>query len=457
MMGNWFGSSGIRGSYDIISPEFALELGTAVGKHFNLQKPVFIASDVRATGDILKANFMSGYSSFSGDIIDIGLCPTPVLSYLSAISETLGIMVTASHNPPGHNGFKLFWKGGECNEETEAEIEEFMDSSDSEQRSSNWNLVGMNSFISTNRIIDHFVNYLNDQLHIPSNQSKIELDCANNVPSLLSPVSFEKLGFNNVILINKDLDATFPGRLSEPTLDNLHELIDRVISEEADLGIAHDGDGDRFTIIDENGHLIKATTLINFFIDNLDYSDPKKRTIYLTSDCTNEAVNIAKRNGAIVKTSRIGRNREHITEDGVLFLAEPNKLIFPDFGNWIDGLYPVLKLLEICKRSKISEIMLKYENRKTLRRAYKISNEKKKAFYQHINKLPSLWANVIERSIAIDGLKLFLTDKTSVLIRSSGTEAKVKFYLEADSEDQNEKLLNLIKEELNLTGEGVEC
>ena len=92
-----------------------------------------------------------------------------------------------------------------------------------------------------------------------------------------------------------------------------------------------------------------------------------------------------------------------------------------------------------------------------MRRAYKISNEKKKAFYQHINKLPSLWANVIERSIAIDGLKLFLTDKTSVLIRSSGTEAKVKFYLEADSEDQNEKLLNLIKEELNLTGEGVEC
>ena len=72
MMGKWFGSSGIRGSYNIISPEFALKLGMAVGKYFNLQKPVFIASDIRATGDILKINFMSGYSSLSGDIIDIG-------------------------------------------------------------------------------------------------------------------------------------------------------------------------------------------------------------------------------------------------------------------------------------------------------------------------------------------------------------------------------------------------
>ena len=151
-MGKWFGSSGVRGSYDVISPEFALKLGMAVGKTFNLEKPVFIASDIRATGDIHKSSFMSGYSSFSGDIIDIGLCPTPVLSYMSDISETLGIMVTASHNPPGHNGFKLFWRGGECNEETEAKIEQFMESldlggEDLEKDDSSWNSVGMNSSV----------------------------------------------------------------------------------------------------------------------------------------------------------------------------------------------------------------------------------------------------------------------------------------------------------------------
>ncbi|MHA1947201.1 MAG: hypothetical protein ACXADW_15060 [Candidatus Hodarchaeales archaeon] len=461
-MGKWFGSSGVRGSYDVISPEFALILGIAVGKVFNLQKAVFIASDIRATGDIQKSSFMSGYSSFSGDIIDIGLCPTPVLSYMSEISETLGIMVTASHNPPGHNGFKLFWRGGECNEETEAKIEQFMDllelgEETIKESAFSWNSVGMNSSIAANRIIDHFVNFLIDKVRMRDNQTKIVLDCANNVPSLLSPLSLEKLGFSNVILINNDLDATFPGRLSEPTLDNLQELIQRVIDEKADLGVAHDGDGDRFTIIDENGYLIKATTLINFFTDNLDYSDPKRKIIYLTSDCTKEAVNIAEKHGAIVKISRIGRNREHINEEGVLFLAEPNKLIFPELGNWIDGLYPVLKLLEICKDQKISEIMSEYENRKTLRRAYKISTSEKEGLSDNIQKLPSLWADLIEKSVSIDGLKLFLTDNSSILIRSSGTEPKVKFYLESDADEQNLKLIALLKEELNLTGEGVEC
>ncbi|MCK4848440.1 MAG: hypothetical protein KAT16_05415 [Candidatus Heimdallarchaeota archaeon] len=461
-MGKWFGSSGVRGSYDVISPEFALKLGMAVGKTFNLEKPVFIASDIRATGDIHKSSFMSGYSSFSGDIIDIGLCPTPVLSYMSDISETLGIMVTASHNPPGHNGFKLFWRGGECNEETEAKIEQFMESldlgeEDLEKDDFSWNSVGMNSSVESHRIIDHFVNFLKDKIDISYNGSKIVLDCANNVPNLVSPLSLEKLGFKNVILINEVLDSTFSGRLSEPTLDNLQELIEKVNSEEADLGVAHDGDGDRFTIIDEKGHLIKATTLINFFIDNLDYSNPTRRTVYLTSDITSEASNIAKKHGAIVKTSRIGRNREHVNEEGVLFLAEPNKLIFPEIGNWIDGLYPVLKLLEISKNRKISEIMSEYENRKTLRRAYIVSTTEKEEIYDHIEKLPTLWADLIERSVNLDGLKMYTTDNSSILIRFSGTEPKVKFYLESDTEDQNLKLIALIQEELNLTGEGVEC
>ncbi len=461
-MGKWFGSSCVRGSYDVISPEFALKLGMAVGKTFDLQKPVFIASDIRITGDIQKSSFMSGYSRYSGDIIDIGLCPTPVLSYMSEISETLGIMVTASHNPPGHNGFKLFWRGGECREETEEKIEQFMESLNLgkeilEKNGSSWKSVGMNSSAITSRIIDHFVNFINDKINTSNKKAKIVLDCANNVPNLVSPLSLEKLGFKNVILINEDLDPTFPGRPSEPTLDNIQELIEKVISEEADLGVAHDGDGDRFTIVDEKGHLVKATTLINFYIDNLDYSDPAKRIVYLTSDCTSEAKIIAKKHGAIVKTSRIGRNREHVNEEGVLFLAEPNKLIYPEIGNWIDGLYPVLKLLEITNERNISEIMSEYENRKTLRRAYKISTDEKDRIYDHIENLPTLWADLIEKSINLDGLKLYLTDNSSILIRFSGTELKVKFYLESDTDDQNRKLIALIQEELNLTGEGVEC
>ena len=110
-MPRWFGSSGIRGSYQYINPEFAMNLGKAVGKVFIKKYLSFIASDIRATSNLLKSSFLSRFSSESGSIVDIGLAPTPVLSYISHYKKTLGIMLTASHNPPSNNGFKLLLLG----------------------------------------------------------------------------------------------------------------------------------------------------------------------------------------------------------------------------------------------------------------------------------------------------------------------------------------------------------
>ncbi len=461
-MGKWFGSSGVRGDYDTITPEYGYNLGRAVGKTFFLENSVYIGSDIRATGDILKFCFMSGFSSHSGKITDIGRVPTPVVSFLSDINDTLGIMITASHNPPGHNGFKLFWKGGECNESTEAKIEEnnlsttsFADSGESNGLS--WHLVGNNTFSSTHNIINQFSEYLTKSVQISNTEIRIALDCANNVPNLVTPLILKKLGFNSVYSINTHLDFTFPGRPSEPTRENLQALIENVKEDERDIGIAHDGDGDRFAIINEKGDLVKATTLINFFIDHLKYSDKKENVIYLTSDCTQDAVKLAEKYGATVKISRIGRNREHINEKNVLFLAEPNKLIFPSFGKWIDGLYPVLRLLEITKGHKLSSVLNEYEKRKIIRVAFKITEEKKKQIKETIQELPTLWSHKISRIDELDGLKVYLKDHSCLLIRLSGTEPKVKFYLESETETKNNSLLIDIKKEFNLTSTGLDC
>ncbi len=461
-MGQWFGSSGVRGTYFEISPNFGFKLGMAVGETFKLNKPVYIASDIRATGDILKFCFMSGFSSVSGNIIDIGLNPTPVLSYMSDIQDTLGIMITASHNPPGNNGFKLFWRGGECKEAIEEKIEEKMRSStfpdiNYAHNQSEWNSVGTGSFTNPKPIIDNYIALLIQKLKIPKTDLKLVIDCANNVPNLVTPLVLKRLGFMTVTEINSHLDATFPGRPSEPTTENLQGLISRVTEEKADVGIAHDGDGDRFAIINEKGKLIKATTLINFFIDHLDYSNTDKGVVYLTSDCTNEAVSIAKQHGAIVKNSRIGRNREHVNEPKVIFLAEPNKLVFPELGNWIDGLFPVLKLIEIVRKQKLSVVMQRYEQRKTLRKAFIYSQSDMQYFHDHIQNLPSLWSQQIERVIKLDGLKLYLKNNSSVLIRFSGTEPKVKFYLESESDSMNNNLLSKLISEFNFQGKCLDC
>ncbi|MHA2095547.1 MAG: hypothetical protein ACW98F_13085 [Candidatus Hodarchaeales archaeon] len=462
IMGQWFGSSGVRGTYAEISPTFGFKLGMAVGETFKLDNPVFIASDIRATGDILKFCFMSGFSAVSGDIIDIGLNPTPVLSYMSDVKNTLGIMITASHNPPGNNGFKLFWKGGECKEAIEELVEEKIRSStipgsNYSSKEQNWESVGTGSFTNPKPIINDYISHLIRNLNIEFTDSKVVIDCANNVPNFVTPRTLKKLGFSDVIEINKTLDSTFPGRPSEPTAENLQGLISRVIDENANIGIAHDGDGDRFAIIDESGNLIRATTLINFFLDHLDYSKVSRGVVYLTSDCTSEAESIAVNHGAIVKTSRIGRNREHVNESGVIFLAEPNKLVFPDLGNWIDGLFPTLKLIEIVGKQRISAVMEKYEKRRTLRKAFTYSESERQPIHNKLENLPSLWSEQVKTVIKLDGLKLQLKNASSILIRFSGTEPKVKFYIESNSHSENTKLLVKLKAELNLQGSGLDC
>jgi phosphomannomutase len=405
---------------------------------------------------------MSGYSSSSGTIIDIGLKPTPVLSYISSCEKTLGVMVTASHNPPSNNGFKFFLNGSECGETFEKQVErelqlEHDTPNFTTSMLNSWDNAGECIYYRKNNLIDDYLNYLFSKIQIKNFDYKIILDCTNNVPNLVSPRAFQHLGFKDVITINDNLDASFPGRPSEPSSENLNLLKRKMIEEKADIGIAHDGDGDRFAIIDEEGNFVSSTSLICFFIDHLDYSDPNRTKIILTSDCTKQAVELVEKNGGIVILNQIGRNREFVNDNNVLFLAEPNKLIFPNLGKWIDGLFPVLKLLEKPRLKKISDLLEPYNERKILRKAFTIAEGDRIHIKQIIENLPDLWSNKIVEISSLDGLKLKLEDDSSILIRFSGTEPKVKFYIESSSKDKNEDILKEIISEFEFNTLGIDC
>ena len=439
-----------------------MNLGMAVGKMFQTSKPAYIASDVRFTSDLLKTCFISGFSYYSGTMIDIGLSPTPVISYITSFrDDTLGVMVTASHNPPSHNGFKFFLNGKECGEDFETKVEnslhyEIERPTTNKMSLHSWKNVGTTKYENSIIYIDDYVNYLRSKITIKNQDKKIILDCANNVPNLVSPYVLKSLGFN-VITINDKLDATFSGRSSEPTSENLSTLKKRVIEEDADIGIAHDGDGDRFAIIDEEGNFVNSTTIINFFLDHLDYSNQNRRKIVLTSDCSNQAFEIAETHGAEIITSRIGRNREYVNDNEILFLGEPNKLLFPELGKWIDGLYPVLKLIEISKSKKISNLLAPYNKRKILRKAFKIAEKERPRVNSLLETLPKLWEDKISNLSLLDGLKLFLKEKSSALIRFSGTEPKIKFYIESHSIEKNWDILSQLTTEFELNTKGIDC
>ncbi|MFX0205111.1 MAG: hypothetical protein ACFFDT_03935 [Candidatus Hodarchaeota archaeon] len=461
-MPSWFGSSGIRGSYDEITPFLSLNLGIAVSKSFQSSAPAYIASDIRFTSDLLKACFKSGFSYSSGTIIDIGLCPTPVISYITSInSNSLGVMVTASHNPPSNNGFKFFLNGGECGEIFETEVEKNLQNllkGENSRRGpqNSWKSVGTSKYDNSKTYINEYINYLNSKIRISKLKIKLILDCATNVPNLVSPDVFKRLGVD-VVTINETLNPTFPGRPSEPSSANLSDLKKAVVEEGADIGVAHDGDGDRFAIIDEKGNFVNSTAIISFFCDNLDYSNPDRRSVVLTSDCTQQSLDIVEKKGAELIISRIGRNRDFVNEEKFIFLAEPNKLLFPDLGKWIDGLFPVLKLLEISQARQISKALAPYDKRKILRKAFKISNGDRIRETKLINDLPDLWSKKITKTSVLDGLKIYFKDNSSVLIRFSGTEPKIKFYIESDSESKNHDILVTLKKFFDLRSAGFDC
>ncbi len=461
-MTRWFGSSGIRGPFHKINPSFCMKFGIAVGKTLKTDTTAYIASDIRKTSDLLKSSIMSGYSSESGSIIDIGLAPTPVLAYLSYCKENLGIMITASHNPPSNNGIKLFLNGTECKEAIEFRIEEtlekeFVKLDRSLISKDSWKDVGLISHERNEVHFDSYFKFILKSIKIDNLAMKVVLDCANNVPNLTSPQILKNIGVKSLITINNDMDAFFLGRPSEPSAENLNTLKQTVIRENADIGIAHDGDGDRFAIIDEKGHFVNPTAIISFFADHFNYSNQNRNTVVLSSDCTKQTKDIVEKKGGIVIQSKIGRNREFVDNNNILFLAEPNKLIFPEFSKWIDGLFPVLKLLKLSQLNPISEIMKEYDKRKVLRKAVAITDKERPRIFELVKNLPENWSKDIRDISELDGMKLFFKDNSIVLIRFSGTESKIKFYIESPSIKKNIAILGKLVKEFDFDSTGFDC
>ncbi|GGY37551.1 phosphoglucosamine mutase [Bacterioplanes sanyensis] len=261
MARRYFGTDGIRGRVGTapITPEFVMKLGWAAGKVFAQQgkSRILIGKDTRISGYMFESALEAGLSAAGVDIGLLGPIPTPGIAYLTrTFRAQAGIVISASHNPFYDNGIKFFSADGQkLPDETELAIEHWLDQE--------MTCVESDQLGKAQRIDDAAGRYIEfckgtaNSLNLRG--LKVVLDCAHGATYQIAPAVFRELGAQVIAMgnqpdglnINADVGSTEPEALRQ-----------RVLAEQADLGIAFDGDGDRVMMVDHCGELIDGDQLL---------------------------------------------------------------------------------------------------------------------------------------------------------------------------------------------------
>ncbi|MEM4398272.1 MAG: hypothetical protein QXV18_00485, partial [Candidatus Nitrosocaldus sp.] len=248
-----FGTNGVRGVFGKdLTLDLALRLSYALATYYR-EGPLLLAYDGRYSSPLIADVVKAGLNTMGIDVHDAGLVPTPCLQYCTKrLGYRGGVMITASHNPPEYNGIKVMASDGvEIAREDEFMIEEIYFSNKFMQSK------GIGRDERLNNAVDIYlqgITSLVDVDRIRSKGLKVVVDLGNGAQAVAASRLLNMLGCK-VVALNERIDGSFPGRGSEPTVDNLGELTTRVRDSSADLGVAYDGDGDRSIFCDEQGNI----------------------------------------------------------------------------------------------------------------------------------------------------------------------------------------------------------
>ena len=248
MARRYFGTDGVRGVVgEFLTPELVERLGraatlwTAAGR-------VFIGRDTRASGVELEEAFARGVISGGGSAVLGGVLPTPAVALLAL---DLGVVISASHNPPEYNGVKFFdARGRKLSDESEEQIEALLAAAPSSEQGDIDRVE-----IATDSYLEHILDRFGSEL----SGLRIAVDCANGAYSGLAPRAVEQLGASVVTMANEPDGTNINVECGATDMRALQRL---VTEERCDLGIAFDGDGDRMLAVDERGEALDGDQIV---------------------------------------------------------------------------------------------------------------------------------------------------------------------------------------------------
>jgi phosphoglucosamine mutase len=428
MTRKYFGTDGIRGTVGQapITPDFVMRLAHAVGRVLRQSEKhpvVLIGKDTRISGYMLESALESGFNSAGVDVVLLGPVPTPAVAYLTrARRASLGVVISASHNPYDDNGIKFFSaKGTKLTDDWELAVEKLVDEAPV------W--VSSAELGKAKRLDDAAGRYIEFCKSTFSNEfslkgMKIVVDAAHGAAYQIAPKVFHELGADVIAIgcspdglnINKDVGATHP-----------EALVAAVKLHQADYGVALDGDADRLQFVDREGRLYNGDELLYLMVTDRIARDEVVPGVVGTL-MTNMAVELA------IKAKNIEFVRSKVGDRYVLEVLQEKKWLLGGEGSGHllaldkhttgDGLISALQVLQACVATGrtmaelLSDVVLFPQVLINVR----------------LGKDQNWQANT-QLSKAIQEVEAELGQSGRVLIRASGTEPLVRVMVEARSQE----------------------
>ncbi len=316
------------------------------------EQTIIVARDGRHSGDELLQALKEGLLSSGRDVIDIGMVPTPLLYFATHyLQSNSGVMLTGSHNPSNYNGLKIVLAGDSLHGD---EITELYN------RIRRRDLLSGEGSESSADIMADYINNITGDIAL-AQPLKVVLDAGNGIAGGVAPLLFQALGCE-VIGLHCEVDGDFPNHHPDPSKpENLVDLQEAVIKEQADVGFAFDGDGDRLGVVDSLANIIWADRQMMLFSKDVLSRHPGADIIFDVK-CSRHLQKTIKQNDGRPIMWRTGHSfiKAKMKETGALLAGEQSGHIFfkERWYGFDDGLYAAARLLEILSNnvSKSAEI-----------------------------------------------------------------------------------------------------
>ncbi len=430
-MGVFFGTDGIRGK---VNEDLSLDTAMKIGNALSMLKhnpTIVIGADTRISNSYLAIGVASGAMKGGANVIDIGVCPTAGIAYITKqIKADYGVVISASHNSAEYNGIKIFnGDGYKLGDKEEERIERCF----IHEKVNAFPEIG--SYVQNFNLTKIYKKYLVECSERKLNGIKIVLDCAFGASHRIAPEVFRTLGAEVIatncmedgLKINLNCGAVHPENLAK-----------KVLKYKADVGFSFDGDSDRLIAVDEKGHIIDGDMIIYALSKFYKKNGKLKKNIAVGTSHTNMAIEFALKEAGIdlIRTD-IGDKyvlQKLLEQDLSIGGEQSGHIIIKDLATTGDGILTAI----------IVANMILAEN-KTFSEALDVE------LYPQSNKNVVVGdkfrvMNSEVLRMEVDKYNEVLRGKGRIMIRASGTEPKIRVMVESQNATVNEEIANSLVE-----------